>query len=42
VTIVFEVDDNINYIKLHIDNAYRLIKIIIMMLIINRDINEKR
>jgi len=42
VTIVFEVDDNVNYIELHINNAYRLVETIIIIIIIDRDVDVKR
>jgi len=42
VIVVFEINNNVNYTKLHIDNAYKLIKTIVIILIIDKDVDVKR
>ncbi len=40
---VFEIDDNVSYTELHIDDAYRLIEAMIVMLLIDEGVDvEKR
>ena len=39
---IFEIDNNINYIKLYNNNVFRLVKTIIIILIIDKDPNAKR
>jgi len=42
VIVVFEIDNNVNYIELHINDAYRLVKTMIIILTIDEDVDVKR
>jgi len=42
VIAVFEVDDDVSYTKLHIDNACRLVEAMMVMLIIDEGVDVER
>ncbi len=42
LTAVFEIDDDVNYIELHIDDACRLIKAVMVMLLIGEGVDVKK
>ncbi len=42
LTAVFEIDDNVSYTELHIDDACRLMKAVVMMLLIGGNVDVKK